>query len=129
LQSAFGWLYNRQGIYSFITEFWNPLKAAGLSLDNTTESAWLFGFHSVDDDVKLLRWSDKELGVQGFVSLHPFNHAQLGPVEMGGFDLMPYWYIITYGRIEKEVAPHSECLIYLALSLARLPVRSFPVAL
>jgi murein tripeptide amidase MpaA len=125
IPSAFGWLYNRRGIYSFITEFWNPLRAAGISLDNTTESAWLFGFHSVDDEVKLLRWSDKELGGDGFVPWHPFNHPQLGAVEIGGFDLIRYWYNIPFNRLEKEVAPHSDWLIELGLSTPRLAIRSF----
>ncbi|MGZ7040433.1 MAG: M14 family metallopeptidase [Thermoanaerobaculia bacterium] len=124
IPSAFGWLYNRRGIYSFITEFWNPLKAAGISLGNTTESAWLFGFHSVDDEVKLLRWSDKELGGDGFVPWHKFNHPQLGAVEIGGFDLVRYWYNIPFDRLEKEVAPHTEWLIYLGLATPRLAVRS-----
>ena len=125
IPSAFGWLYNRRGIYSFITEFWNPLRAAGISLEGTTESAWLFGFHSVDDEVKLLRWSDKELGGDGFVPWHRFNHPQLGPVEIGGFDLIRYWYNIPFDRLEKEVAPHSEWLIYLGLATPRLAIRSF----
>jgi hypothetical protein len=125
IPSAFGWLYNRRGIFSFITEFWNPLRAAGISLENTTESAWLFGFHSIDDEVKLLRWSDKELGGDGFVPWHKFNHPQLGPVEIGGFDLIRYWYNIPFDRLEKEVAPHTEWLIYLGLSSPRLAVRSF----
>jgi murein tripeptide amidase MpaA len=125
IPSAFGWLYNRRGIYSFITEFWNPLKAAGISTDNTTESAWLFGYHPVEDEVKLLRWSDKELGGEGFVPWHKFNHPQLGPVEIGGFDLIRYWYNIPFDRLEKEIAPHTQWLIYLGLSTARLSVRSF----
>ena len=125
IPSAFGWLYNRRGIYSFITEFWNPLRAAGISLENTTESAWLFGFHSVDDELKLLRWSDKELGGDGFVAWHSFQHPQLGPVEIGGFDLIRYWYNIPFHRLEKEVAPHSDWLIYLGLATPRLAIRSF----
>lgn len=125
IPSAFGWLYNRRGIYSFITEFWNPLRAAGISTENTTESAWLFGYHSVEDELKLLRWSDKELGGGGFVKWHPFNHPQLGPVEIGGFDLIRYWYNIPLDRLQKEVAPHSEWLVYVGLSLPRLAIRSF----
>ncbi len=125
IPSAFGWLYNRRGIYSFITEFWNPLRAAGIEIGNSTESAWLFGFHPVEDDLKLLRWSDKELGGEGFVPWHKFNHPQLGPVEIGGFDLIRYWYNIPFDRLEKEVAPHSEFLITLGLSTARLSMRSF----
>ena len=125
IPSAFGWLYNRRGIYSFITELWNPLRAAGISLEGTTESAWLFGYHTVDDELKLLRWSDKELHGDGFVAWHPFKHPQLGAVEIGGFDLIRYWYNIPFDRLQKEVAPHSEWLIFLGLSTPRLAVRSF----
>ena len=125
IPSAFGWLYNRRGIYSFITEFWNPLRAAGISTENTTESAWLFGYHSVEDEIKLLNWSDKQLGGEGFVKWHPFNHPQLGPVEIGGFDLIRYWYNIPFDRLQKEVAPHSDWLVYLGLSMPRLAIRSF----
>lgn len=124
IPSAFGWLYNRRGIYSFITEFWNPLRAAGISLENTTESAWLFGYHPVDDELKLLRWSDKELHGDGFVPWHPYKHPQLGDVEIGGFDLIRYWYNIPFDRLEREVAPHTEWLIYLGLATPRLAVRS-----
>jgi len=125
IPSAFGWLYNRRGIYSFITEFWNPLTAAGISLENTTASAWLWGFHPIEDELKLLRWSDENLGGQGFVAWRRFDHPQLGPVEIGGFDLIRYWYNVPFDRLEQEVAPHSEWLIYLGLATPRLSIRSF----
>jgi hypothetical protein len=124
IPSAFGWLYDQKGVYSFITEFWNPLRAAGISLEGTTESAWLFGYHSTEDELKLLRWSDQELHGDGFVAWRPFRHPQLGPVEIGGFDLIRYWYNIPFDRLEKEVAPHSEWLISLALDSPRLAIRS-----
>jgi hypothetical protein len=125
IPSAFGWLYNRRGIYSFITEFWNPLKAAGIDLGNSTESAWLWGYHPVEDEIKLLRWSDQALGGDGFVAWRQFNHPQLGPVEIGGFDLIRYWFNVPFDRLEKEVAPHSDWLIYLGLATPRLAIRSF----
>ncbi len=123
--SAFGWLYNRRGIYSFITEFWNPLKAAGVDLSNTLESTWLWGYHPVEDELKVLRWSDKELAGDGFVAWKPFTHPQLGAVEVGGFDVIRYWYNMPFDRLEKEIAPHSEWLVQLGLATPRLAVRSF----
>lgn len=125
IPSAFGWIYDRRGIYSFITEFWNPMKAAGIDLSDTTASAWLWGFHPVEDELKLLRWSDKELRGDGFVAWRPFQHPQLGPVEIGGFDKIRYWYNVPFDRLEREVAPHSEWLVYLGLSTPRLAIRSF----
>jgi murein tripeptide amidase MpaA len=125
IPSAFGWLYDRLGLYSFITEFWNPLTAAGISLEKTTASAWLWGFHPVEDEVKLLRWSDQHLDGDGFVAWRRFDHSQLGSVEIGGFDLIRYWFNVPFDRLEREVAPHSEWLVYLGLSTPRLSVRSF----
>ena len=123
--SAFGWLYNRRGIFSFITEFWDPFKAAGIDLSNTLASTWLWGFHPVEDELKLLRWSDQELGGDGFVTWKKFQHPQLGEVEIGGFDLIRYWFNVPFDRLEREVAPHSDWLVELGLSTARLAVRSF----
>lgn len=125
IPSAFGWLWDQLGIYSFITELWNPLRAAGISLEKTTASAWLWGFHPIEDEAKLLAWNDRELGGKGFVPWHTVEHPQLGRVEIGGWDKVRYWYNVPFERLEKEVAPHSEWLIYEALALPRLEVRSF----
>ena len=46
-------------------------------------------------------------------------------MEIGGFDLIRYWYNVPFDRLEQEVAPHSEWLVYLGLSTPRLAVRSF----
>ncbi|HXG58384.1 MAG TPA: M14 family metallopeptidase [Thermoanaerobaculia bacterium] len=125
IPSAFGWLYDRRGIYSFITELWNPLEAAGISLEGTTVSAWLWGHHPIEDEIKLLRFSDAELGGEGFVRWRPFHHPQLGEVQIGGFDLIRYWYNVPFKRLEKEVAPHSDWLVYLGLATPRIAVREF----
>jgi hypothetical protein len=120
-----GWLYDQKGIYSTITEFWNPIKAAGISLAGTTASAWLWGFHPVEDELKMLAWNDKNLGTKGFVPWHPFHHPQLGDVEIGGWDEVGVFYNPPFDRLEKEVAPHSEWLIFCGLALPRLAARSF----
>ena len=125
IPSAFGWFYDERGIYSFITELWDPLKAAGVSLEGTMASTWLWGYHPVEDEIKLLRWSDRELNGDGFVKWRPFEHPQLGAVEIGGFDLIRYWYNIPFDRLEKEVTPHSDWLVFLGLTTPRLAIRSF----
>jgi murein tripeptide amidase MpaA len=35
--------------------------------------------------LKMLSWNDRELGGDGFVSWKPFDHPQLGRVELGGW--------------------------------------------
>lgn len=124
MPSAFGWFWDQKGIYSFITEFWNPLRAAGITLEGTTASAWLWGFHPTTDEVKLLRWSDEKLGGRAFVPWRPFVHSQLGKVEIGGWDKIGVFYNAPFDRLEKEVAPHSEWLLATGLALPRLSIRS-----
>jgi len=125
IPSAFGYLYDGRGILSFITEFWNPLADAGISLEGTTASAWLWGFHPIADEVKLLRWNDEQLGGAAFVPWRPFRHPQLGEVEIGGFDLIRAFYNVPFDRLEREVAPHTDWVIWLGLAMPRLAVRSF----
>ena len=121
ISTEIGWLYNVRGIFSFVTEFWNPLKAAGLSI-NGPMSLWLGGFHPLEDELKLLEWSDRELGGQMFVPWHSVDHPQLGKVEIGGWDLVNYFYNAPFNRIEKEIAPHANWLILLGLSSPRLEI-------
>lgn len=115
------WYYDQLGFFSWITEFWNPLKAVGRVPYHP--SKWLIE-HPVEDDLALIKWSDDKLGGKGFVDWYPFDHPQLGPIELGGWDMINYWYNPPFERIEEEVAPHSDWVIYLALSSPRLEVRT-----
>jgi hypothetical protein len=124
IPTEIGWLYNARGIFSFITEFWNPLRAAGIKLEGQM-SSWLGGLHPVEDELKLLKWNDEALGGKGFVAWHAFDHPQLGRVEIGGWDKVRYWYNVPFERLEQEVGPHADWLIYLGLASPRLEVRSF----
>ena len=39
----------------------------------------------MEDDLKLIGWNDEQLGGKGFVDWYPFDHPQLGRVELGGW--------------------------------------------
>jgi murein tripeptide amidase MpaA len=118
------WFYHERGILSWITELWNPLRAAGI--EHFHPAKWLVD-HPESDDHALIRWSDDELDGQGYVDWYAFDHPQLGPVELGGWDLVHYWYNPPLNRIEAEVAPHTDWLVALGLTLPRLAVRATTV--
>lgn len=118
------WFYHERGVLSWITELWNPLRAAGI--EDFHPSRWLVD-HDEADDIALLRWNDEELGGQGFVDWYTFDHPQLGKVELGGWDLINYWYNPPLDRIEAEVARHTDWLLTLALTLPRLTIRGTTV--
>jgi murein tripeptide amidase MpaA len=118
------WLFDHLGLFSWTTEFWSPQREAGIEDYQFIE--WLRD-HPPEDDVKLLRWSDKHLDGKGYVDWYPFEHDQLGQVELGGWDLMYCWANIPPQFLEREIAPHTEFAIWSALVSPRLELRSLEV--
>ncbi|MFN8221916.1 MAG: M14 family metallopeptidase [Gaiellales bacterium] len=113
---AFDWLYHRLGVLTWITEFWNPLLAAGIEHGTFHPSGWLWGVHPVEDELALLRWHDASAQGRAFVDWYPFEHPQLGPVELGGWDKINAWYNPPFDLLEQEIAPHSDWVIFQLLS-------------
>ena len=115
------WLYEQLGLITWTTEFWSPQREAGLDVHPIE---WLQG-HPSEDDLALLRWADEHYPGQAYVDWYEFEHPQLGPVELGGWDRLGYWSNIPFDRLEAELAPHTEWAIWTALVSPRLEVRSF----
>jgi murein tripeptide amidase MpaA len=118
------WLYDHLGLFSWTTEFWSPQREAGI--EDYQYIDWLRD-HPVEDDLKLLRWSDEQLEGKGYIDWYPFRHDQLGEVELGGWDLMYCWGNIPPEFMEREIAPHTELAIYHLLVSPRLEIRSLDV--
>jgi hypothetical protein len=59
--------------------------AAGRSAGEAGRARRPSGRNSASDDAKWLAYSDEALGGAGFVDWTPFDHPQLGGVEIGGF--------------------------------------------
>jgi hypothetical protein len=114
------WIYDHLGAYAWVTEFWSPQRAAGLSDYHFID--WLRD-HSPKDELAVLKIAD-EVG-EGYVDWYPFEHPQLGPVELGGWDVVRFWFNPPLSRLEQEVTPHADFAIFLALVSPRLEARSF----
>ena len=78
------WSFDHIGVFSWTVEIWSPQHQAGIGEYKPIE--W-FREHSFDDDLKLLKWSDETLGGKGYVDWYPFEHPQLGPLEIGGITI------------------------------------------
>ena len=78
------WSYDEFGILTFSTELWNPEAAAGI----VEPAKYQLGARSNDDELKMLRYNDEHLGGAGFIDWRPFDHPQLGKVEIGGWTHM-----------------------------------------
>ena len=78
-------MFEHLGLFFWAVELWSPQRAAGIEVHKHVE--W-FREHPVEDDRALLRWSDKDLDGQGYIAWYPFEHPQLGEVELGGWDTL-----------------------------------------
>lgn len=111
------WLYDHLGIFGWTTEIWSPQQQAGIKIEKPIE--W-FREHPPEDDLAMLRWNDEKLDGKGYVDWRPFDHPQLGPVEIGGWDAIWAFRNPPPQFLEAEVAPHADWLIWHALISPRL---------
>lgn len=114
------WAYHHRGLFAWTTEFWSALTAAGIEDPHPIE--W-FRDHSLDDELKLLSWVDENVP-DGYVDWYPYDHPELGPVELGGWDSAAVFRNPPPHLLEAEVAPHSELAVFTALASPLLRERS-----
>lgn len=112
------WAYDYLGVFGWTTEFWSPLRAAGIEHKYIE---W-YDEHPVADDLALLAWNDDVLDGAGFVDWYEFDHPQLGPVELGGWDTFRTWSNPPAALMEAEIAPHSTWAVAQALALPELAI-------
>jgi murein tripeptide amidase MpaA len=79
-----GFLYNQQGILSFVVELWDIYKEAGIDSSPSSGPREL----SEEDGLKLLKWNDEMLEGKSFLEWTPYEHPQLGEVEIGGWQTL-----------------------------------------
>jgi murein tripeptide amidase MpaA len=118
------WTYEHLGVFSWTVEFWNPMKQAGI--EKFTYIDW-YREHLVEDDLKLLQWSDRALKAKGYVDWYPFDHPQLGKVELGGWDFLHMWTNVPLEFLEKEISPFPDWIVWHALISPRLGIRETSV--
>jgi murein tripeptide amidase MpaA len=111
------WFYEHLGALFWTVELWAPNRAAGITGYKWTD--W-YREHPVEDDLKLLKWSDEQCGGQAHVDWKPFMHPQLGAVEIGGWDKLNFWRNPPPAMREREVERFPAWLTRIALSLPRL---------
>ncbi len=77
-------IYGQLGSVCYTVELWDVFAAAGIDKD------WVFPLRAFteEENLKLLQWSDDVLDGAGFADWRPFEHPQLGPVEIGGWRRM-----------------------------------------
>src|ERR1700682_1019033 len=117
ITGGFDWIYEHLGQFFWTVEIWAPVKEAGV--ENYHFIEW-YREHPPEDDLKLLRWSDAELGGEGYIDWYPFEHPQLGPVELGGWNKLAVFRNPPKKYLEREVKRFPAWLTWQALTLPKL---------
>jgi hypothetical protein len=107
------------GAFGWVVEIWSPQRQAGI--EELQHIDW-YREHPLEDDLKMLKWSDEVLEGKGYVDWYPYDHPQLGPVELGGWDYLYAFRNPPPAFLEKEIAPFADWLVWHLLISPRLEV-------
>ncbi len=110
------WAYEHQGVYGWTTEFWDIVHAATGTKQST--HFWYTG-PSEAEALAVLRWCDVN-HPSGYVDWYEFDHPQLGPVELGGWDDLSTWTNPPLTHLRDEVQGHAEFAVRQALAAPSL---------
>jgi len=113
------WMVNHQNAFGWTVELWSPQRQAGI--ENFKYIDWTRS-HPPEDDVKMMKWNDEVLGGKGYVDWKPFNHPQLGEIEIGGWDIAYAWRNPPPQFLEKELAPFPKWLVWHLLISPKLEI-------
>ena len=114
---AFDWIYDHLGMFSWVVEIWSPMREAGI--DKYLYIDW-FRDHPIEDDLKIFHWSEQKLGGRAHVDWKPFQHPELGAVEIGGWNRFHAFGNPPLDRLEREVARFPKWLLWQALLSPKL---------
>ncbi len=79
--SLMDWSYSQMGVLTWVPELWDIQKASGAR--DLREAP--FQVLDEEQEHRMIAWADRAIGDDGFVPWRPFDHPQLGPVEIGGW--------------------------------------------
>ena len=117
IAGTFDWLYEHLGMYTWVVEIWSPMREAGI--EKYLYIDW-FRDHPIDDDLKLYAWNRDQLGGLAHVAWKPFDHPQLGPIEIGGWNRFHAFSNPPPAFLERELARFPKWMLWQALTSPRM---------
>jgi murein tripeptide amidase MpaA len=118
------WMYDHLGVFTYTIELWDLPTEAGIK-----DRKWIEWWrdHPHEEDVQILKWSDEHGQPGAYVDWQPFEHPQLGMIDLGGWNNMFTWRNPPLGFIESEVKRHYPFMLSLGELLPHLCVQSLKI--
>jgi len=115
------WMYDHRGMFAWTIEIWSPMRQAGIKDYKFLD--W-FREHPLEEDLQLMKWNDEVLEKKGFVDWYSYEHPQLGPIELGGWDPMFTWWNPPTVFLEEEIAAFPHWIVWHALISPKLSLHT-----
>ena len=121
--AADDWAYEHLGVFGWTTEFWDLVEAATGTKSST--KVWYVG-PTTEQALGVLRWLDTQPSdpkTAGFVDWYEFDHPELGPVELGGWNPLSSFTNPPPHMLLAEVDPHADFAVFQALAAPCIEIR------
>jgi hypothetical protein len=118
------WAYEHLGIFGWTTEFWDVIRAA--TGEKQSPHFWYTGPTDAQR-LAVARWlgeqPDTDPATRGFVDWYPFDHPQLGRIELGGWNQLHSWTNPPLHLLLAEVDGHVDFAVAQALAAPCVEIR------
>ena len=115
------WVYDHLGMFSFTIELWDLPGRAGIKDRDFIQ--WVRK-HPHQDDIKILEWLEENGDETPLVDWYTYEHPQLGPVEIGGYNRMYTWRNPPRSKMGEEAESNTAYALALADMLPRLTIHT-----
>jgi len=118
------WMYDHHGVFTYTIELWDLPTAAGIK-DRKMIEWWRE--HPHEEDLQILKWIDEHSAPDAYLEWQPFDHPQLGKIELGGWNYMFTWRNPPLEFLEPEVQKHYPFILSLGEMLPKLQIHNLEV--
>jgi hypothetical protein len=113
------WAYEHLGVYAWTTEFWDAIYAA--TGKHSPTNIWYVG-PTPEQELAVCHWSDTH-APDSYVAWRPFDHPQLGNIEIGGADTFRIWTNAPASHLHTTVKQHARFAVYQALAAPQIEIK------
>jgi murein tripeptide amidase MpaA len=118
------WMYDHHGVFTYTIELWDLPTEAGIK-----DRKWIEWWreHPHEEDLQILKWIDEHGASDAYMPWMPYDHPQLGKIELGGWNNMYTWRNPPLGYVEAEVKKHYPFMLSLGELLPHLSIHTIQI--